>query len=88
MRAPQVFTCPHGARVIERCEDCDQNPATQFAECLKQQVSSAPECETVELDENGVVVFRDKSGHPVMWMPRSTYEAYLALAGKKSELGA
>lgn len=43
-----------------------------------------PELETVELDANGVVVFRNKSGAPVMWMPLSIYEAYLSLAGKES----
>lgn len=47
---------------------------------LASEIGSGIDLASVELcDENdpdGLVVFKNKDGQPVMWMPRADYEAF------------
>ncbi len=77
----KIYECAHGILVTERCYICRPVAfAAEDLEAMLKNTSSPPECETVELmDEerdgpDDFVVFKDKSGFPVMWMPLRVYE--------------
>ncbi len=76
----KIYECPHGVRVIERCEQCAANPATELAAYLVKHAAPDLGCETVELmneeryGPDDYVVFRDKNGAAVMWMPLRVFE--------------